>query len=174
LFVIRLQPTRSGGDRGADINTLRGTSGPDFEGYAIVNRPDEGGLCGCFGGGGGSGDDNAEKIVLIKGPYCFVFNNERDPSPKYAVGAAHMKPVLHPKESQGRYVVTIETHLGDIEYELKFDKENIAKQFVDSFRQQAAIGEADEVRKVSTSFVDWTVRRGGSCVIFLRLSVVLI
>jgi preprotein translocase subunit SecF len=85
-----------------------------------------------------------------------------------------MKPVLHPKESQGRFVVTIETNLGDIEYELKFDKENIAKQFVDSFRQQAAIGEADEIRKVSISFVGHTLRRGGICAIFLRSSVVLI
>eukprot|EP00529_Nitzschia_sp_RCC80_P032719 CAMPEP_0113492830 /NCGR_PEP_ID=MMETSP0014_2-20120614/28280_1 /TAXON_ID=2857 /ORGANISM="Nitzschia sp." /LENGTH=231 /DNA_ID=CAMNT_0000386677 /DNA_START=112 /DNA_END=807 /DNA_ORIENTATION=- /assembly_acc=CAM_ASM_000159 len=135
---------RSGGDRGADINTLRGTNGPGFEGYAVVNRSNEVVLCGCFGGG--SGGDNAEKIVLIKGPFCFVFNKESDPSPKYAIGAAHMKAVSR-QESHGHYIVTIETNLGDVEYELKFDKENIAKQFVESFQQQAAIGESDEVRK---------------------------
>jgi hypothetical protein len=112
-----------------------------------VNRPDEAILCTCFGGG--NGNDMTEKIILIKGPFCFVFNKESDPAPKYAIGAAHMKPVMHAPQSQkSQSVVTIETALGDVEWEIRFDKENIAKQFVESFRQQAAIGESDEARKV--------------------------
>jgi hypothetical protein len=44
--------------------------------------------------------------------------------------------------------ITIETNLGDPEWELRFQQENIAKQFVETFKQQAAVGEAEEVRKV--------------------------
>lgn len=41
---------KSGGQRGASIETLRGTHGADFENMAVVKRGgDEGILCGCFG-----------------------------------------------------------------------------------------------------------------------------
>jgi len=135
---------RSGGDRGADIDTLRGTHGPEFEGYAKINRAGSVGVsCGCFSG---NNDDNKEKIILIKGSYCFVFIKETDPAPKYAISLAHMKANLH-SPSHGVHRVTAETSLGDIEWELGFENKQLANQFLDSFRQQAAIGEADEVRK---------------------------
>jgi hypothetical protein len=135
---------RSGGDRGADIETLRGTHGPDFEGYAVINRPAGSSICcTCFGGQ----QDNKEKILLIKGPYCFVFNKETDPSPKYAISLAHMKAVMQSTSSTTQHV-TIETSLGDVEWELGFQQKNIAKQFIDAFKTQAAAGEAEEVRKV--------------------------
>ncbi len=140
--------TRSGGDRGADLETLRGTNGPDFEGYAVISRAADGLVCcSCFGGGG---DDTSEKIVLIKGAYCFVFNKETDASPKYAIALAHMKAVTQPS-SRGQFPVSIETSMGDREWEVIFQQENIAKQFVDCFKHQAAIGEADQVRKVRGS-----------------------
>jgi hypothetical protein len=131
------------------LETLRGTNGPDFEGYAVIKRAAADGLvcCSCFGGGGGGGDDTSEKIVLIKGPYCFVFNKESDTSPKYAIALAHMKAVTQPS-SRGQFPVSIETSMGDPEWDLIFQQENIAKQFVDCFKKQAAIGEADQVRKV--------------------------
>ena len=138
---------RSGGDRGADLDTLRGTHGPDFEAYAKINRAGGAGIsCGCFGS---SKDDKNEKIILIKGAYCFVFTKETDPSPKYAISLAHQKVKLHQPPSHGLYRVTVETSLGDIEWELQFETKPIADQFVAAFRQQAAIGEADEVRKVN-------------------------
>lgn len=136
---------RSGGDRGADIETLRGTHGPDFEGYASINRADGAGVCcTCMGG---DSDATKEKILLIKGPYLFVFNKESDPTPKYAITLAHMKTSVQPP-SHGMQNITVETNLGDPEWELRFQQENIAKQFVETFKQQAAVGEADEVRKV--------------------------
>lgn len=147
---------RSGGDRGADLETLRGTNGPDFEGYAVISRAAAVGLvcCSCFGGGG---DDTSEKILLIKGPYCFVFIKETDASPKYAIALAHMKAVTQPS-SRGQFAVSIETSMGDSEWEVVFQQENIAKQFVECFNQQAAIGEADQVRKVRILCVPWVYR----------------
>lgn len=136
---------RSGGERGADINTLRGSHGPDFEGCATITRADGVGLsCSCFG----KDDANREKIILIKGAYCFVFTDEDDPAPKYAIALAHMKPKLQ-SPSHGIHYLTIETSLGDVDWELGFQQKQIAQQFADVFRQQAALGEADQVRKVS-------------------------
>ena len=102
--------------------------------------------CGCFGGD----DEKKENIILIKGAYCFVFAKESDASPKYAISLAHMKAKLQ-SPSHGIYHVTIEASLGDVEWELGFEQKPIAQQFVDAFRQQAAVGEADEVRKVRYS-----------------------
>jgi len=133
---------RNDGEAGADIATLRGSHGPDFEGNATINRG--GGIslsCGCFGG-----DDKSEKIILIKGAYCFVFADESDQAPKYAIALAHMKAKIQ-APSHGVHHVTIEGSLGDVEWELGFADKETAKKFADAFRKQAAIGEADKVRE---------------------------
>ena len=137
---------RNDGEAGADIVTLRGSHGPDFEGNATISRA--GGIgfsCECFGGG----DDKKEKIILIKGAYCFVFGAESDQAPKYAISLAHMKAKIQ-SPSHGVHHVTIEASLGDIEWELGFLEKETAQSFVDAFRKQAAVGEADQVREVST------------------------
>jgi len=134
---------RSDGEIGADIKTLRGSHGPNFEGHATIKRG--GGVslsCGCFG----RDADKKEKIILIKGAYCFIFAKESDPAPKYAISLAHVKAKMQ-SSSHGIFFVTIETSLGDVDWELGFQEKQIAQQFVDAFRQQAAVGEADEVRK---------------------------
>jgi hypothetical protein len=95
------------------------------------------GGCGCFGG-----KDTKEKLLLIKGPFCFVFNKEDDLAPKYAISLAHMKA------KKQATVVTLETNLGDSEYEIIFLGEKHAKDFVVAVTQQAAVGETAEVRKV--------------------------
>jgi len=134
---------KSGGETGADVNTLRGSHGPDFEGYATIKRAGGMGVsCGCFGGD----DEKKEKIILIKGAYCFVFDKESDAAPKYAISLVHMKAKLQ-SPSHGMYHVTIEASLGDVDWELGFEQKPIAQQFVDAFRHRAAVGEADEVRK---------------------------
>ena len=134
---------RSGGDRGADIDTIRGTHGPDFEGYGTIHRAGGVGVtCSCFGGG----DDKKEKIILIKGAYCFVFVKESDSAPKYAISLAHLTAKMQ-SSSHGVHRVSVETSLGDIEWELGFQQKQIAQQYIDAFRQQAAVGEADEVRE---------------------------
>jgi hypothetical protein len=147
---------RSGGERGADIKTLRGSQGADFEGNATIQRAGGVGVsCGCFGGS----DDKSEQIILIKGPYCFVFGKETDQAPKYAISLAHLKAKLQ-SPSHGMFCVTIETTLGDVDWELGFSQKQTAQQFVDAFAQQAAIGEADEVRKVGPSFCVWVISVG--------------
>jgi hypothetical protein len=133
---------RSSGERGADVDTLRGINGPDFEGYALINRGDGAG-CGCF-----DGKDLKERLLLIKGPFVFVFSSEEDKAPKYAISLAHLKTNMRGL-SGGFHVVTLETNLGDLEYEISFKQENIAEFFVAAAKEQASAGEAEEVRKVS-------------------------
>ena len=95
-------------------------------------------------------------ILLIKGPYLFVFGKETDPAPKYAITLAHMKVVVqHSASRDGQQHLTIETSLGDKEWEMSFEQENIAKQFMEAFKEHAAIGEADEVRKVGCFYIRW-------------------
>ncbi len=137
--------SRSSGQRGASVETLRGTLGADFEGKATVSRGDTGG-CNCFGGGS---SDTKEKFILVKGPFCFVFAEETAQAPKYAISLAHLKAAAR-EPINGHTVVTLETNLGDIEYEIGFMEEKSAKEFATEVTQQAAIGEAEIVRKVST------------------------
>jgi hypothetical protein len=84
--------------------------------------------------------------VLIKGPFVFVFKTVEDPAPKYAISLAHMKPALR-APSHGRLIVTLETNFGDVEYEMGFVNETVAKAFKTAAGGQAAAGEAEEVRK---------------------------
>jgi hypothetical protein len=136
---IALSFRRSGGERGADVETLRGVSGADFEGYATITRGEGGGCC-------SGGSDNSEKLILMKGPHVFVFKNEEEKAPKYAVDLAHTKATKKGL-SHGSYVVTLETNLGDVEYVMNFKEETIADQFVEAATEQAKIGETEEIRK---------------------------
>mmetsp|Transcript_54133 Transcript_54133/g.162058 ORF Transcript_54133/g.162058 Transcript_54133/m.162058 type:complete len:226 (-) Transcript_54133:557-1234(-) len=64
LQRARMSFYRSKGERGADVATLRGTRGADFEGEArVIRGTSDAVLCSCFGGGG-----NGEPVR--KG--CFV------------------------------------------------------------------------------------------------------
>jgi hypothetical protein len=101
-----------------------------------------GGGCGCWGGA----KELKEYILLIKGPFCFVFKSEEDLSPKYAISLAHMRPGAR-DPSRGRSIVTLETSLGDVEYEMSFADETTANAFKTAVGQQAAAGEAEEIRK---------------------------
>jgi hypothetical protein len=137
--------SRSSGERGADVETLRGTNGADFEGNATIKRG--GGSGGCGGCGcRGDAEEKKEYLVLIKGPFCFVFKSVEDLAPKYAISLAYMKPVVR-DPSHGRSIVTLETTLGDLEYEMSFADETTAKAFKTAAGRQASAGEAEEVRK---------------------------
>ena len=134
----------SGGQRGASVETLRGTHGADFEGCATVKRGNERPLCGCFD------KSDKEVLVMIKGSYIFVYKNEQSQSPKYAISLAHMKAHRR-EEAMGHTTVDLETNLGDIEYEFTFhtaNKPDEAKTFARVVGQQAQVGEAEEVQKV--------------------------
>jgi hypothetical protein len=85
-----------------------------------------------------------------------VFKNENSQSPKYAVTLSHLKATVKEEgrglSTHGYTTVNLETVLGDVEYTVKFHTDGhlvVATTFADVVTQQAATGEADEVRKVS-------------------------
>jgi len=127
---------RSKGDRGASVETLRGSNGADFESYATVHRGDAEGLMDmfdittCFGC---CGKKDGVYFLLIKGEYCFVFASEDAASPKYAIELINRRAVVdthesyipripHPGASNDTTYTSInlETSLGDIEYKFTF------------------------------------------------------
>lgn len=144
----RLSFIRSKGERGANVATLRGTTGSDFEASARVIRTDALGIsCCCFGGGG----DKSEKkvrFVLIKGSSCFVFKSDDAPSPKYAILLAHMKAEIHPPHGS-HTTVSLMMVLGDTEYKFIFDSaqdKDAPQNFVNAVVKGASIGQDDEIK----------------------------
>jgi len=132
---------RTHGQRGADVDTLRGTSGANYEGEAKVKRGgSNNGFCGCFAGSG-DGEPKKDRYILIKGAACFVFFDEEAPSPKYAIMLAHMKTEVDDSR------VVLESALGDVDYCFVFKNAEEAQKFASAVAEQAAIGEAEEVKK---------------------------
>ena len=78
---------------------------------------------------------------MLKGPFCFVFQNENSSSPLYAVNLVDMKT-----EHKGP-VALLQTNLGDTLYEFTFGKDEDAKKFSKKAFALAQSGKADEVRK---------------------------
>ena len=78
--TFSISESRSKGQRGADVETLRGTRGSDFEGEARVLRGGGAGLggCGCMGGGGGS---NVRHIYILGFVLLFLFLQHPHPHP---------------------------------------------------------------------------------------------
>jgi len=146
-LLAALNHDRSKGQRGADVETLRGTKGADFEEQGRIHRGVEGGLgwCFCLGGGSG-GDENKDRLLLIKGTFCFVFSNNDPQSPKYAIALQYMRPEVKPARL-GRYPVILSDNVGDVNYELSFETEEIAKEFARVVREQAETAETEQVRK---------------------------
>jgi hypothetical protein len=119
---------------------LRGSIGADFENHGRISQ-DMGGMdCGCFGGGEG----NRERLILVKGPFCFVFVNEKSPSPKFVVALKEMQ--VHLKLPASLRQVLMEPTFDGAEYELTFATETIAQEFVDAARVQHHAAATDCVR----------------------------
>lgn len=133
---------RSGGKRGASIENLRGTSGADFESAGRITRLGEGIGCGCFG----PSFDSSDVIILIKGPFVFVYGSETSSSPKYAVSLKGLKAQKKGQE-HGRHPVMLETTLGDPQYEFSFADDEAAVHFVDVVKAQSAYADKVEIRK---------------------------
>ena len=95
------------------------------------------------------------RFMLIKGESCFVFSDEKDPSPKYAIKLAYMTAETasgHGRHLPGQdhHLTTVELRnsLGDVEYQLVFDRADVASEFVRVVRERAAVAQAEEVKKV--------------------------
>jgi hypothetical protein len=137
---------RSKGERGADVLTLRGKTGANFEGKVRVTRGSEG-CFSCFGNIGSSEQDK-ERYVLIKGSNLFVFLKEDSAAPKYAVDLARKVVNVHPASGQCQ-MVCLETALGDTEYQFKFDlKENpeSANDFAKALKEQIHVADAEAAK----------------------------
>ncbi|EEC48842.1 predicted protein [Phaeodactylum tricornutum CCAP 1055/1] len=138
---------RSNGNRGASVEVLRGNNGSDFEALGRVDRGGtDSGCLECLFLGRRSKCDT-DYLMLIKGPFCFVFESVKAESPEYAIGLQNMRPEIQPPSSQGRTCVSMNTNLGDTEYEVSFESENTARQFAAAVREQAAAARAEQVRK---------------------------
>jgi hypothetical protein len=100
-------------------------------------------VCGWFGKCKGKN----ESLILVKGPFCFVFVNGNAPSPKYAIALTEIRAQVKHPASSGR--VLLESPLGDVEYELAFATKEIAEEFADAVRieHSAATEEAIRQRK---------------------------
>lgn len=131
----------SGGQRGATLQNLRGTRGADFEGIADIERGHTPGCCVPTGR-----VLDKKVITLIKGPFLFVFKKETDKSPKYAVSLTNLVAVLESPAGKS-YPTSLQTSLGDLEYELVFNDAEAASKFVEVANEQAAGGQAEIVRK---------------------------
>lgn len=156
---------RSKGQSGASVETLRGNTGSDFEGYATVHRGDEEGvamfditsvLCCCK-------RKDGLYFLLIKGFHCFVFKDEESKSPKYAIELMNRKAVVqpphasfiprvpHPGAAQDTTYTTIhlESALGDVEYKFTFanmDTE-LSSKFCNAVNAASNEATTEQVRK---------------------------
>lgn len=124
------------------MENLKGTQGASFEGLGIITRGAPGlfGCCsGCF--------RPKESYLLVKGPFCFVFSSKDAPSPKYAIGLQNMQATVRSGGLSGRTLVLLDERLGDVNYELSFQTEDIAKVFKSAVESEASSAQVEAVRK---------------------------
>ena len=86
--------------------------------------------CGCFG----RGEGNCLRLILVKGPFIFVFENEKCRSPRFVVALQDMRVQVKRPASSGQ--VLLEPNLEGAEYEFMFETEAIAEEFIDAVREQ--------------------------------------
>jgi hypothetical protein len=97
--------------------------------------------CGCFG----RGEGNEISLILMKGPFIFVFENEKSPSPKFVVALQDMRVQVKRPASSGQML--LEPNLEDgAEYEFTFETEAIAEECIDAVREQQYGAATDLVR----------------------------
>ncbi|KAL9185047.1 hypothetical protein ACHAXT_002824 [Thalassiosira profunda] len=156
---------RSRGQSGASVETLRGTSGADFEGYATVHRGDADGMLALFDCSGLFCCKKKDGLfyLLIKGYHCFVYKDENGKSPKYAIELMNRRAVIQPSHggiiprvphpgagNETTYTtIHLETGLGDVEYKFTFANmdDNLASQFCTAVSVASNEASTEQVRK---------------------------
>jgi hypothetical protein len=134
---------KKGENGGSSVETLRGTKGADFENEGRINRGSDGLGCGCLG----VRKEDKDRYILVKGPFCFVFTSEDSDSPKYAIGLQNMAAKVRQAGAGSRGHVLLETSMGEMEYELSFATEAIAREFARTVEEQSATAASETVRK---------------------------
>lgn len=157
---------RSKGQSGASVDTLRGNSGADFEGYATVFRGDGEGvliLCDFTNLFSCCKKKDGLYFLLIKGYHCFVFKDEEGKSPTYAIELMNRKAVIQPKHDSfvprvshpgaghdtTYTTIHLENSLGDIEYKFTFANmdDGLATSFCNAVSIASNQASTEEVRK---------------------------
>jgi hypothetical protein len=137
---------RTGGARGADADTIRGNTGADFEGNATIYRASIDSIpCLCFSSSALlRKEKSTECLLLIKGPFCFVYNLCDESSPKYAVALQSIKPMV---EQETIVVLKSSVEITNSQYEVKFKNNETAAKFAKVVLEQASSAQAQMVRK---------------------------
>lgn len=68
-------------------------------------------------------------------------------SPKYAIGLQSMRAEMKPAGAGSRGHVLLETSLGELEYEISFATDAIAREFASTVEAQSAAAISETVRK---------------------------
>ena len=87
-------------------------------------------------------------IVFIKGPFCFVYKDDKAAAPKYAISLSQMKSSVK-EPTHGKFPVTLGTLLGDVDYEIFFADQETAILFSHVVSQQASASETEAIREVA-------------------------
>lgn len=125
---------------------MRGTKGADFEAPGQVRRGGGVGVaCGCLGGGGASRDDYKDRYIVIKGPFCFVFDNENASAPCYAI-RLHNISVDKEASKKNPKIVELRDNV-DGSFILTLEAAEKATECAKTVRVMASIAETEEVRK---------------------------
>jgi len=140
---------RSGGNRGASIEVLRGNNGADFEATAIVNHIESNCLC-STGGGRGGGSKNM--LVLMKGPFIFVFPSdvETTGTPEYAISLLDLHAEITPSSTNGSHhpvILKKSVVEDDFAYEFVFMTVQDATKFQTCVERQSKSAQTNEIRK---------------------------
>ena len=85
-------------------------------------------------------------IILIKGPFCFVYSDDKAPAPKFAISLSNLKASVQ-ESSHGNFPVSLQTLLGDVEYQIFFAEKEMADLFSRVVGEQASAGETELIKK---------------------------
>ena len=138
---LHLNHHRSGGELGASVDTLRGTKGACFEAYANVCRGDVLTWRGFFGNRRSKNKCN-DRYIVVKGHFCFVFENKTAASPSFAIPLHGVSA----DNEKGSNKVKLQS-FSNVDYVIRFEKADKTTDFIKVVRQAAAAAETEEVRK---------------------------
>ena len=134
---------RSGGTRGADVFTLRGSKGADFEADVVVTRGKRGhGLFATLT----CNKTKHIKHILIKGTNIFVFSRGKIASPEYSIPLNNQIVQVDINND-----VILVNQLGDIDFRFKFyeDEDKVySTKFIRVLKTQINLGNCEELKKV--------------------------
>jgi hypothetical protein len=132
---------------GANVKTLRGIYGSDFEGYAVVCPGTSNHKRNSLGSLLSKQNAPKERYLFIKGAFMFVFKDEKSPSPKYVIRLSQMKTFITHTSRHMTIVTMKEQTYGDLTYKFVFLREARARKFYLTANRLAKHGESTDVQQ---------------------------